>query len=104
VAERLQEDGTPYIYADLWGVRSIADVVGVFGEAYARASGLSRARRSVAELLWNAGFEVTFGGVVSVRYEGVCAADRLPLLRARLEGRRRGRRRGGRARCQGRGA
>jgi hypothetical protein len=28
VAERLQEDGTPYVYADLWGVRSIADVVG----------------------------------------------------------------------------
>ncbi len=70
VAERLQEEGTPYIYADLWGVRSIADVVGVFGEAYARASGLSRARRSVAELLRNAGFEVNFGGVVSVRYEG----------------------------------
>ena len=70
VAERLQEEGTPYIYADLWGVRSIADVVGVFGEAYARSSGLSRARRSVAELLRNAGFEVNFGGVVSVRYEG----------------------------------
>ena len=34
VAERLQEEGTPYIYADLWGVRSIPDVVGVFGKPW----------------------------------------------------------------------
>jgi hypothetical protein len=71
VAERLQEeDSTPYVYADLWGVRSIADVVGVFGEAYSQASGLSRARRSIAELLRGIGFEVNLGGVLSVRYEG----------------------------------
>jgi AAA+ ATPase superfamily predicted ATPase len=70
VAERLQEDGTPYVYADLWGVRSIADVVGVLGEAYSRSSGLARVRRSIAELLRGIGFEVNLGGVLSVRYEG----------------------------------
>ena len=66
----LEEDGTPYVYADLWGVRSIADVVGVLGEAYARASGLSQAQRSVAEILRGIGFEVKLAGVLSVRYEG----------------------------------
>ena len=65
-----EEDGMPYVYADLWGVRSIADVVGVLGEAYARASGLSWARRSIAEILRGAGFEVNVAGVLSVRYEG----------------------------------
>jgi uncharacterized protein len=70
VAERLQEDGTPYVYADLWGVRSIADIVGVLGEAYSRASAFTRARRSIAELLRSIGFEVSLGGVLSVRYEG----------------------------------
>lgn len=71
VAERLlEEDGMPYVYADLWGVRSIADVVGVLGEAYALASGLSRARRSLAEMLRGIGFEVKLAGVLSVRYEG----------------------------------
>lgn len=70
VAEQLwAEDGIPSVYADLWGVRSIADIVGVMGEAYSKAPGLVRVRRSLAELLRSIGFEVNLGGVLRVRYE-----------------------------------
>jgi len=65
----LEEHELPFVYADLWGARSITDLVEVLGEAYSKASGLLRARRSLAELLRSVGFEVSVGGVLSVRYE-----------------------------------
>jgi uncharacterized protein len=65
----LEEHEMPFVYADLWGARSITDLVEVLGEAYSKASGLLRARRSLAELLRSVGFEVSVGGVLSVRYE-----------------------------------
>lgn len=65
----LEEHEMPFVYADLWGARSITDLVEVLGEAYSKASGLSRARRSLAELLRSIGFEVSVSGVLSVRYE-----------------------------------
>ena len=70
VARRLlEEHEMPFVYADLWGARSITDLVEVLGEACSRASGLLRARRSLAELLRSIGFEVSASGVLSVRYE-----------------------------------
>lgn len=65
----LEENEMPFVYADLWGVRSITDLVEVLGEAYSKASGLLRARRSLAELLRSIGFEVSVSGILSVRYE-----------------------------------
>ena len=65
----LEENEMPFVYADLWGARSITDLVEVLGEAYSKASGLLRARRSLAELLRSIGFEVRVSGVLSVRYE-----------------------------------
>lgn len=65
----LEEHGVPFVYADLWGARSITDLVEILGEAYSKASGLEQARRSLAELLRSVGFEVSVSGVLSVRYE-----------------------------------
>lgn len=70
VASRLlDEEGFPFVYADFWGARSITDVIGVLGEAYARVSGPVRARRTLAEILQGLGFEVNLGGVLRVRYD-----------------------------------
>ena len=65
----LGENEMPFVYVDLWGARSITDLVEVLGEAYSKASGLLRARLSLAELLRSIGFEVSVSGVLSVRYE-----------------------------------
>ncbi len=65
----LEEHEIPFVYADLWGARSITDLVEVLGGAYSKSSGLLRARRSLAELLRSIGFEVSVSGVLSVRYE-----------------------------------
>jgi hypothetical protein len=65
----LEEHDMPFVYADLWGARSITDLVEVLGEAYSKASGLLRVRRSLAEILRSIGFEVSVSGVLSVRYE-----------------------------------
>lgn len=76
----------PTIYADLWGVNSIADIVGVLGRAYARASGVFRARRFLADLLGSVGFEVNLGRTLSVSYGGTTAAgDERSALRALLD-------------------
>lgn len=39
------------VHADLWGVSSIADIVGVLSRAYAPVSGVFRVRRFLADLL-----------------------------------------------------
>ena len=65
----LEEHEMPYVYVDLWGARSITDLVEVLGEAYSKASGLMRVRRSLAEILRSIGFEVSVSGILSVRYE-----------------------------------
>lgn len=66
-----EEYGIPGIYVDLWGASSISDVVGVLGQAYARASGAFRMRRFLADLLGRLGFTVSFEGTsVGVSYEG----------------------------------
>lgn len=47
VVEREAADGWSIlaVHADLWGVSSIADVVGVLARSYARVSGVFRVRR-----------------------------------------------------------
>ncbi|MGH3145783.1 MAG: AAA family ATPase [Rubrobacter sp.] len=72
VEGRAQEKcGIPGIYVDLWGASSVSDVVGVLGQAYARASGAFRMRRLLADLLGRLGFTVSFEGTsVGVSYEG----------------------------------
>lgn len=70
VADRLWTGlEVPSIYVDLWGAASFADLVEVLGRAYAAASGLEKMRRVLADWLRSAGFEVSIGGVASVRYE-----------------------------------
>lgn len=75
----------PAIYADLWGVSSIMDIVGVLGRAYARVSGVFRARRFLADLLGAVGFEVNLGRTLTVSYGGKAAGDERAALRALLE-------------------
>jgi hypothetical protein len=70
VASRLLEEREiPFVYVDLWGARSLTDLVEVLGEGYSKASGLMRTRSSLAEILRSIGFEVSLSGVLSVRYE-----------------------------------
>lgn len=69
VANGLSDEGIPHAYADLWGVRSIADVIEALGEAFARVSRTSRLRRTVGEVLGGIGLEVELGGVLRVRYD-----------------------------------
>jgi len=65
-----EEFGIPGIYVDLWGATSVSDIVGVLGQAYARASGAFRMRRFLADLLGSLGFTVSFEGTsVGVSYE-----------------------------------
>ncbi|MEJ7842861.1 MAG: hypothetical protein WKF95_13950 [Rubrobacter sp.] len=71
VAREAEEDWhIPAIYADLWGVSSIADIVGVLGRAYARASGVFQARRFLADVLGAVGFDVNLGRTLTVSYGG----------------------------------
>jgi hypothetical protein len=72
-----EEYGIPGIYIDLWGTSSISDIVGVLGQAYARASGTFRMRRFLADLLGRLGFTVSFEGAsVGVDYEGTRSGRR----------------------------
>jgi uncharacterized protein len=65
-----EEFGIPGVYVDLWGATSVSDIVGVLGQAYARASGAFRMRRFLADLLGSLGFTVSFEGTsVGVSYE-----------------------------------
>lgn len=78
--------GIPTIHADLWGVSSIADVVGVLGRSYARVSGVFRVRRFVADLLGSVGFSVNLGRTLSVSYQGgATVEEERAALRALLE-------------------
>jgi hypothetical protein len=62
--------GIPGVYVDLWGATSVSDIVGMLGQAYARASGAFRMRRFLADLLGSLGFTVSFEGTsVGVSYE-----------------------------------
>lgn len=66
-----EEFGIEGIYVDLWGAASVSDIVGVLGQAYARASGAFRMSRFLADLLGRLGFTVSFEGTtVGVSYEG----------------------------------
>jgi hypothetical protein len=65
-----EEFGIPGVYVDLWGATSVSDIVGMLGQAYARASGAFRMRRFLADLLGSLGFTVSFEGTsVGVSYE-----------------------------------
>jgi hypothetical protein len=65
-----EELGIEGIYVDLWGATSVSDIVGVLGQAYARASGAFRMRRFLADLLRSLGFTVSFEGTsVGVSYD-----------------------------------
>jgi hypothetical protein len=65
-----EEFGIPGIYVDLWGATSVSDIVSVLGHAYARASGVFRMRRFLADLLGSLGFTVSFEGTsVGVSYD-----------------------------------
>jgi hypothetical protein len=84
--EAADEWGILAVHADLWGVSSIADVVGVLGRAYARVSGVFRVRRILADLLGSVGFSVNLGRTLSVSYQGSATADEeRAALRALLE-------------------
>ncbi len=88
VVEREAADGWGIltVHADLWGVSSIADVVGVLGRAYARVSGVFRVRRFLADLLGSVGFSVNLGQTLSVSYQGnATAEEERAALRALLE-------------------
>jgi hypothetical protein len=84
--ESAEERGVLPVYVDLWGVSSIADVVNVFGRAYASVSHLFKMRRFLADLLGSVGFTVDLGGALSVRYEGRLTEEReRSALRTLLE-------------------
>jgi uncharacterized protein len=88
VVEREAADGWGIVavHADLWGVSSIADIVGVLGQAYARVSGVFRVRRFLADLLSSVGFSVSLGRTLSVSYQGSATAEEeRAALRALLE-------------------
>src|SRR5215212_3122280 len=68
--EAADEWGIVGVHADLWGVSSIADIVGVLVRAYARVSGVFRMRRFLADLLGTVGFSVNLGRTLSVSYQG----------------------------------
>ena len=88
VVERAAADewGILAVHADLWGVSSIADVVGVLGRAYARVSGVFRVRRFLADLLGSVGFSVNLGRTLSVSYQGSATSEEeRAALRALLE-------------------
>ena len=84
--EAADEWGIVAVHADLWGVSSIADIVGVLGRAYARVSGVFRVRRFLADLLGSVGFSVNLGQTLSVSYQGSATAEEeRAALRALLE-------------------
>lgn len=84
--EAADEWDIPAIYADLWGVSSVADVVGVLGRAYARVSGVFRVRRFLADLLGSVGFRVHLGRTLTVSYKGTATdQEERAALRALLE-------------------
>ena len=84
--EAADEWGILAVHADLWGVSSIADIVGVLGRAYARVSGVFRVRRFLADLLGSVGFSVNLGQALSVSYQGSATAEEeRAALRALLE-------------------
>ncbi len=84
--EAADEWGILGVHADLWGVSSIADIVGVLGRAYARVSGVFRVRRFLADLLGSVGFSVNLGQTLSVSYQGSATAEEeRAALRALLE-------------------
>lgn len=78
--------GIPSVYADFWGVTSIADVVNVLGRSYARVSNVFRMRRFLADHLGSIGFRVNLGDGFSVSYEGrVTGEEERAALRSLLE-------------------
>lgn len=84
--EAAGEWGILAVHADLWGVSSMADIVGVLGRAYARVSGVFRVRRFLADLLGSVGFSVNLGQTLSVSYQGSATAEEeRAALRALLE-------------------
>lgn len=84
--EAADEWGILAVHADLWGVSSITDIVGVLGRAYARVSGVFRVRRFLADLLGSVGFSVNLGQTLSVSYQGSATAEEeRAALRALLE-------------------
>jgi AAA+ ATPase superfamily predicted ATPase len=84
--EAADEWGILAVHVDLWGVSSIADIVGVLGRAYARVSGVFRVRRFLADLLGSVGFSVNLGRTLSVSYQGSATAEEeRAALRALLE-------------------
>jgi hypothetical protein len=84
--EVADEWGILAVHADLWGVSSIADIVGVLGRSYARVSEVFRVRRFLADLLGSVGFSVNLGQTLSVSYQGSATAEEeRAALRALLE-------------------
>src|SRR5215210_755566 len=84
--EAADEWGILAVHADLWGVSSTADIVGVLGRAYAQVSGVFRVRRFLADLLGSVGFSVNLGRTLSVSYQGSATAEEeRAALRALLE-------------------
>ena len=84
--EVADEWGILAVHADLWGVSSIAGIVGVLGRSYARVSGVFRVRRFLADLLGSVGFSVNLGQTLSVSYQGSATAEEeRAALRALLE-------------------